>query len=78
MLRNMTIIVSEDVARWARNKAAEDNTSVSGLVGRMLENQMRMSDEYWRAYERIKEIRSLSGIKAANRLSREEAHERRR
>ena len=78
MVRNMTITVNKDVARWARKKAAEENTSVSKLVGRMLENQMRMSDEYWRAYQRIKKIRSVPGVNAAHRLSREEAHERRR
>ncbi|MEK7403879.1 MAG: hypothetical protein AAB225_02105 [Acidobacteriota bacterium] len=74
----MTITVSEEAARWARKKAAEENTSVSKLVGRMLENQMRRSDEYWRAYERVKEIRSIPGIDAAHRLSREDAHARRR
>ena len=76
VLKNMTITVSEEVARWARKKAAEDNVSVSKLVGRMLENQMRMSDEYWRAYRQWKKIKSLD-IDAAGRLSREEAHARR-
>jgi len=78
VLRNITITVPEDVALWARRKAAEENTSVSRLVGRMLENQMRRSDDYWRAYRQWKKIRSLPGIDAANRWSREEAHARRR
>ena len=43
----MTITVREEVALWARKKAAEENTSVSRLVGRMLEGQMRLTDEYW-------------------------------
>lgn len=77
MLKNVTITLSEEVARWARKKAAGENTSVSRLVGRMLENQMRVSDEYWRAYRRWKKTGSLEGIDAAGRLSREEAHERR-
>ena len=77
VLRNVTITVSEEVARWARKKAAEENTSVSRLVGRMLENQMRASDEYWKAYKRWKKIGHLPVIDAAGRLSREEAHERR-
>jgi hypothetical protein len=42
----------------------------------MLENQMRMSDAYWRAYERWKKIESIEGLDAAGRLSREQAHER--
>jgi len=77
VLKNVTITVPEEVAGWARRKAAEENTSVSKLVGRMLERQMRMSDDYHRAYQRWKKVRSLP-IDAANRLSREEVHERRR
>jgi len=77
VLRNITITVSEEVAHWARRKAADENTSVSRLVGHMLENQMRLSDGYWRAYARWKRIGSIKGIDAAGRLSREEAHERR-
>jgi len=74
----MTITVNEEVARWARKKAAEENTSVSQLVGRMLENQMRLSDDYWRAYRRWRRIGPIKGIDAAHRLTREQAHERRR
>ncbi len=76
MLRNVTITLSEEVARWARRRAAEENTSVSRLVGRLLENQMRLSDEYWRAYRQWKRVRSID-LDAAGRLSREEAHARR-
>ncbi len=72
----MTITVSEEVARWARKKAAEENTSVSRLVGAMIESQMRTSDEYWRAYRRWKRTPSVRGIDAAHRLTRAEAHER--
>jgi hypothetical protein len=50
VLRKVTITLSEAVARWARQKAAAENTSVSRLVGRMLENEMRLSHEYRRAY----------------------------
>jgi hypothetical protein len=76
VLRKVTITLSEAVARWARQKAAAENTSVSRLVGRMLENQMRLSDEYWRAYERWRKIGSIAGIDAAARRSREDALER--
>lgn len=76
MVRNVTITLSEEVARWARRRAAEENTSVSRLVGRLLENQMRLSDEHWRAYRQWKRVRSID-LDAAGRLSREEAHARR-
>ena len=75
MLRNMTITVSEEVARWARRKA-EEETSVSRLVGRMLEEQMRRSDDYGKAYELWKKLKPISGLDAARRLTREEANER--
>jgi hypothetical protein len=76
-LRNVTITVEENVARWARRKAAEENTSVSKLVGRMLEKEMRLNDEYWHAYERWKQLPTIPGIDAEPKLTREELHERR-
>src|SRR6266568_23485 len=77
VLKSITIRVSEEAARWARRKADEDNTSVSKLVGRMLENQMRIGNQYWHAYDRWKKIGSIKGINAAGCLSREQVHERR-
>jgi hypothetical protein len=44
--RNMTITVDEDVARWARMKAASEDTSVAHLVGELLRLHMREEDEY--------------------------------
>jgi hypothetical protein len=77
VLKNMTITVTDQVAHWARRRAAEENTSVSRLVGRMLENQMRLSDDYWRAYKQWRKIGSIQGIDAAGRMSRDQAHARR-
>ena len=77
-LKNVTITLEEEVAKWARLKAAEENTSVSRLVGRMLEREMRMSGEYWQAFERWKQIKPIPGVAAEPRLSREQLHERRR
>lgn len=78
VLKRITITVSEEAARWARKKAAEENTSVSKLVGRMLEDQMRGNDDYWRAYEQWKKLKPIPGLDASHRLTREEANERRR
>ncbi len=49
-MRTITIRVEEDVARWARVRAAERNTSVSRLVGDLL--RQRMLDE--RSYQAAK------------------------
>jgi hypothetical protein len=73
----MTITVTDEVAKWARRKAADENTSVSRLVGNMLEREMRNSSQYWEAYERWKQREMIPGLSAAPRLSREELHERR-
>lgn len=72
----MTITVTEEVARWARRKAADENTSVSKLVGRMLEDEMRRSDEYWKAYETMKKIKPIKGFDASKRLKRDELYTR--
>jgi len=77
VLKNVTITLSEETAHWARKKAAEENTSVSKLVGRMLEEQMRRTDDYWRAYARWKKIGPIPGMDASERGSRESIHERR-
>jgi hypothetical protein len=75
--KNVTIKISDEAALWARRKAAEDNTSLSRLVGEMLERQMRLTDEYWRAFDHWKSNRPLADTGAAERLSREDIHGRR-
>jgi hypothetical protein len=75
--RNITIKLADETALWARRKAAEENTSVSRLVSQMLEREMRLTDEYWRAYQHWKSHTPLAPVGAAERMSREEVHERR-
>lgn len=75
VLKNVTITLPEEVAHWARKKAAEENTSVARLVGRMLEAQMRQSDDYQEAYHRWQSLKPMD-IDAEHRLSREDAHAR--
>ena len=77
MLRNVTITVEEEALRWVRKEAAEKNTSVSKLVGEMLEEKMRRTSEHWEAYERMKQLPPMPWV-AVNRLTRGEANERRR
>src|ERR1035438_8303111 len=73
VLKNVTITVEEDALRWARKQAAEKNTSVSKLVGRMLEDKMRQTDEYWAAYEKWK---SLKGLSIPGQIGRASCRER--
>jgi len=75
--KNVTIRISDQAALWARRRAAEENTSVSRLVGEMLERHLRLTDDYWRAFEHWKSSRPLAGAGAAGRMSGAETHERR-
>jgi plasmid stability protein len=50
-MKNVTITLDEEVARWARIRAAERNTSVSRLVGEMLKEKMREEEKYRQAME---------------------------
>lgn len=76
MLKNVTVTVEDEALRWARRQAAEKNTSVSKLIGRMLEDEMRRTDEYWKAYERWKKIKPIPGVDASKRLKRDEIYDR--
>ena len=77
MARKVTIGISDEAALWVRRKAAEENTSVSRLIGEMLERRMRVTDDYWRAFERWKWNRPLAASGATQRPTREQTHERR-
>lgn len=48
-MRNVTITLDDETARWARIEAARQDTSVSKLVGGMLRSHMHERDEYERA-----------------------------
>jgi hypothetical protein len=75
--KNITIKLPEETALWARRKAAEEDTSVSKLIGAMLEREMRLSDAYWRAFEHWKSRHPSAATGTAGRMSRDEVHERR-
>ena len=48
-MRNVTITLEEEVALWARIRAAENDTSVSRLVGQMLKEKMEHEERYSQA-----------------------------
>ena len=74
-LRNVTVTLEEDVARWARIEAARNETSVSRLLGAILKERMLRIDGYERAMRRA--LGRKAFLKTQGRyLSREEAHDR--
>jgi hypothetical protein len=77
VMKNVTITMDEDVARWARIKAAEQDTSVSRLVGDMLREKMMNERSYHLSMRRYlsRKPRPLS-TPGASYPAREEIHER--
>ena len=75
-MKNMTITVEEEVARWARVWAARHNTSVSRLVGELLRQRM-LEDRGYRGAMKQYLSRSPAPLKASGAYpSREELHDR--
>jgi len=74
-LRNVTITLEENVARWARLEAARLDTSVSRLLGRILEERMVQQDEYRRAMRRALGRKPFLNTDGSY-LSRDEIHDR--
>ncbi len=73
----MTITLKEEVARWARIKAAERNTSVSRLLGEILQEKMQEEEGYRLAMEQYLAQSPLPLKKTGRRYpKREELHER--
>ena len=76
-LRNVTVTLEENVARWARLEAARRETSVSRLLGEILKERMLAKDSYERAMRRS--LARQPFLKTGGRyLSREEVHDRAR
>lgn len=51
-MKNVTIALPEDLARWLRIKAAKDNLSVSRWLAELLEGMCRQEDQYEAAMKR--------------------------
>ena len=77
VMKNVTITLEEDVARWARVRAAEEDTSVSRMVGDLLRRMMEQERSYEIARERFLSVEPTP-LKSAdsNYPTREELHDR--
>lgn len=80
-MKNITVSVPDEVYHRARVKAAEQRTSVSALVKRMLEDLAGQETEFERLRREEQELRAKlaqSGVRfsASDRLARETVHDR--
>jgi hypothetical protein len=76
-LRNITVTLEEDVARWARIEAARNETSVSRFLAAILKDRMTEKDRYERAMRRALARKPFLDTDGRY-LSREEVHDRSR
>jgi hypothetical protein len=76
-LRNVTVTLEEQIARWARIEAAKKDTSVSRLLGEILKERMLEVEGYEGAMRRA--LARKPFLKTDGRyMSREETHDRNR
>jgi hypothetical protein len=75
--RNVTIVLEDEVARWARLAAAEQDTSVSRFLGDLLKERMLADRSYQTAMREALREKPLSSKWTGRLPSRDEIHERR-
>lgn len=73
---NVTLSLKEEVAQWARVAAAKHNTSVSRLLGELLEEHMRQEEGYETAMQRFLSRKPVPLNQTGSYPSRNEVHER--
>ena len=75
-MRNVTITLDEETARWARVEAARRDMSVSRLISEFLHERMRAQETYQDAMQRYL-ARTPAMLKTTGQYpSREELHDR--
>jgi hypothetical protein len=76
-VRNVTITLDDETARWARIEAAKQDTSVSRLVGELLRRHMLDAADYERARRSYMARPAVALTSAGGRYpSRDAVHER--
>lgn len=77
-MRNVTITLDEETARWARMEAARRDTSVSRLVGELLAAHMKAETSYETAMKAFLARRPQKLKRAGKYPSRDDLHDRAR
>ena len=76
-MKNVTITLDEETARWARVHAAEKNVSLSRFIGELLRERMHHSREYEEAMRRYFSSKLVIRRQPGERRpTREELHDR--
>jgi hypothetical protein len=76
-MKNVTVSLPEEVARWSRVWAAEHNTSVSRMLGLFLKEKMESEKQYFQAMNSfINKEPVMLKEKGESYSSRDNLHER--
>ena len=75
-MRNVTITMEAEVARWARVEAARREMSLARFVGELLRSHMRNADAYERAMREFLAVAPTGGSRGQRRPTRGEIHDR--
>jgi plasmid stability protein len=76
-VKNVTIVLDEEVARWVRIRAAEHDTSVSRFVGDLLRQMMEEQQQYEQAWNTFSSVQAKLLRKRGETLpARDDVHER--
>jgi predicted transcriptional regulator len=76
-MKNVTITLEDEVAKWARMQAAAMDTSVSRMLGEILKERMAREERYLSAQRRFMSRRAMR-LREKNRSlpGRDELYER--
>jgi hypothetical protein len=75
-MKNITIKVEDDVAHWSKVWAAEHNTSVSRILGDLLEQMKKQKTGYAKAMQQFLDVEPQP-LKTSERYPlRDDLHER--
>ncbi len=75
-MKNITIKVENDVARWSRIWAAEHNTSVSRMLGDLLKQMRKEKTGYAQAMQQFLSVTPRPLKASGTYPTRDELHER--
>jgi len=75
-MKNITIKLDNDVAHWARVWAAEHNTSVSQILGRLLKRMKKEKTGYAQAMQQFLSVEPQALKESSDYPSRNTLHER--
>ena len=75
-MKNVTISLDEEVARWARVWAARHDTSVSRILGELLKERMLQEEGYEVAMKQYMAVTPRALKTSGAYPTRTEAHER--